>query len=463
MRAVPKRKASADAVHASLMPSACTLEEVATHNRSDPYWDKLWAPGSTANWVSGSMERTRVDIDPSRTNKRLMMERAEALRLLNINQGRAARLAGWSCLDSWRTLSAEQMAAMTGSLSYLDPRCSSVAASFSLDLTDIGKFPMATHRDVGLGRRVLYRPGTSNAFDDLIKPTLTWPEWVSVTGGYPWSHGGQYDRHNLLATEIALRAAEYLPVGAVLGEKFATVDLLAGSGLGKTVKKPDQRRADGIIIRPDGLRIAYELTATASASFESKVRRWAQILADRPLETSGLVIVFVAASHPERLSSGNDPRPEIYRRIAKVLKDFPGTGADSPAARIGVASWDEWFPARHELGEAFFSLEADFATTQGKGAQRWAPRQLFGDYAFTPWETFDATAVVDNAPVILATPHWMRTGDHTHLIGTPMSRAGEATPHPAPAKPGKVKGRPLGAGVGVAGDARLPVRLRLSS
>ncbi|MBP2216021.1 hypothetical protein H4V95_001212 [Arthrobacter sp. CAN_C5] len=91
------------------------------------------------------------------------------------------------------------------------------------------------------------------------------------------------------------------------------------------------------------------------------------------------------------------------------------------------------------------------------------PRQLFGDYAFTPWETFDATAIVDNAPAILATPYWMRTGDHTHLIGTPMSRAGEETPHPTPAKPDKVKGRPLGAGVGVVGDAKLPSRLRLGS
>ncbi|WP_209729316.1 hypothetical protein [Arthrobacter sp. CAN_C5] len=57
----------------------------------------------------------------------------------------------------------------------------------------------------------------------------------------------------------------------------------------------------------------------------------------------------------------------------------------------------------------------------------------------------------------------MRTGDHTHLIGTPMSRAGEETPHPTPAKPDKVKGRPLGAGVGVVGDAKLPSRLRLGS
>lgn len=463
MSAIPKRKAAADSVHASLMPSACTLNEVATHNRADPYWDKLWAPGSQANWSSGAMERDRVKVDPSRTNKRFMLDRPEAMRLLTSNHGRTARLAGWSCIDSWRTVSAEQISALTGFTTYLDPRCSNVAASYSLDLLDLGTYTFPTHRAAGMGRNVLYRPGTSDAFDSHIKPTLTWPEWVSVTGGYPWSHGGQYDRHNLLATELALRAAEYLPVGAVLGEKFATVDLLAGSGLGKTVKKPDQRRADGVIVRADGLRIAYELTATASASFESKVRRWAQILANRPLETSGLVIVFVAASHPERLSSGNDPRAEIYRRIAKVLKDFPGTGTDSPAARIGVASWNEWFPARHELGEAFFSLEADFATAPGKGAARWAPKQLFGDYAFTPWEAFDATAVIDNAPAILATPHWMRTGDHTHLIGTPMSRAGEDTPHPAPARPDKAKGRLLGAAIGAAGDARLPRRLRLGS
>jgi hypothetical protein len=312
------------------------------------------------------------------------------------------------------------------------------------------------------GPRHPYRPSNSDAFDKVITPTLTYPEWLSVTGGLPWSSGGQYDRHNMLAAELALRAAEYLPIGAVLGEKFASVDLLAGSGIGRKVKNPDNRRADGVIVRADGMRIAYELTAAASASFENKVRRWAKIISERPLETSGLAIVFIAAPHPDRTVTGRDPRGEIYRRLSKVLTEFPGVGKDSPAARIGVATWDEWLPARHEMSEEFFSLQADFALGTGRGAQKWVPRQLLGDYPFTPWETFDATAVVDNAPLIAATPHWLRKGDHTHLIGTPMSRANEEAPQPPPVRPELGPPLPLGAARGVSGDVKLPARLRIT-
>ncbi|MFD1212593.1 hypothetical protein ACFQ36_11150 [Arthrobacter sp. GCM10027362] len=64
-----------------------------------------------------------------------------------------------------------------------------------------------------------------------------------------------------------------------------------------------------------------------------------------------------------------------------------------------------------------------------------------GDYPFTPWETFDATAVIENAPLLAATPCWMRKGDHTRLIGSPSHRAGIEPIHKAPARPEKVKGR----------------------
>lgn len=460
---LPRRRSGGDAVHAELLDSACTLQDLAMPSRRDPYWDRLWSPGSQALWTDGEMSRHHRLAGLTRVNNRLMMNHEEALRLLTSNRGRAERQGLWGVVDSWRTVSAEQAAAFTGSHLLLDPNYSQVSASFAMDVIDIGSFANPLHMAPGLGRSSLYRPKGSDAFESTIKQTLTWPEWISVTGGYPWNGGGQYDRHNLLAAELALRAAEYLSIGALMGEKFSTVDLLAGSGLGKKIKDPDNRRADGTIIRRDGMSIAFELTATASGAFENKVRRWARVISERPLETSGLTIVFIAAPHPNRTRhSGIDPLQEIYRRLAKVLRDFPGTGKDSPAARIGVAAWDEWFPARHEMSEAFFGLTADFAlNTNAVGAERWTPRNLLTDYEFEPWRTFDATAVIDQAPLLTATPHWMRKGDHTHLIGTPMDRAGVSIPHPAPARPELHKGRPLGGGVGAAGDTQLPPRLRI--
>ena len=459
MSSTPRRR-EVEGIPASLIPSACPDEELSTPNRLDPYWDRLWAPGSQALWSTGSMARHR-SATGQRVNSRHLIPEEEALRLLTANRGRTDRLAFWSAVDSWRTVSAEQAAAITGSPLLLDPNYSSIAASFAIDVIDIGLFSGPGRTAPGMNRSTLFRPSNTEAFDKKITPTLTWPEWVTVTGGYPWSGGGQYDRHNLLATELGLRAAEYLPVGAVLGEKFSTVDLLAGTGLGKTVKNPDNRRADGTIVRPDGLRIAFEITATASKSLESKVRRWAQIITERPLETSGLTIVFVAAPHPDRpRSSSADPRHEIYRRVAAVLREFPGRGKDSPAARIGIAAWEEWFPARHELSDDFFDLNADFAVGDAPGAGRWQARSLL-NMDFHAWETFDATAVVEVSKLLGATPYWMRAGDHTHLIGSPLQRAGDTVPVPSPVRPEKTKGRALGEAVGNGGPAGLPPRLKI--
>lgn len=460
MSNTPTRR-TVEGVHAELIPSACPDDDLSTPGRLDPYWDRLWAPGSQALWSTGPMVRHRAATG-ARVNARHNIPEDEAHRLLAAGRGRAERLALWGAVDSWRTVSAEQAAAIAGSRLLLDPNYSSIAASFALDVLDIGLFAQLGKSAPGMNRSTLFRPSGTEAFEKKIAPTLTWPEWVSVTGGYPWNGGGQYDRHNLLATELGLRAAEYLDIGTVLGEKFSTVDLLAGTGLGKTVKKPDNRRADGTIVRKDGMRIAFELTATASKAFENKVRRWAQIISERPMETSGLTIVFIAAPHPDRpRASTQDPRHEIYRRMSQVLRDFPGRGKDSPAARIGIASWDEWFPARHELSEDFFSLKADFALKDAAGSGRWESRSMM-EMDFEPWESFDASAVVDVSKLLAATPHWLRTGDHTHQIGSPLDRAGESVPVPAPARPEKIKGRALGEAVGNGGPAGLPERLRIA-
>lgn len=34
---IPARRRDNEGLHASLLPSACTVDEVATHNRADPY------------------------------------------------------------------------------------------------------------------------------------------------------------------------------------------------------------------------------------------------------------------------------------------------------------------------------------------------------------------------------------------------------------------------------------------
>lgn len=456
----PFRREPEGVLHAEMIPSACPDPELAMDARRDPYWDRLWAPGSQAVWTTAAMARQRIADGTAALRKEMQLTSSEALEKLLHGYNWKEKLACWAVLDSWRTVTAEQMAAITGRSYLADENGSTVAASFALGLMDIGAFPnpLATRT---AQRAAVYRPGNAEAFD-VIAPRLTWPERLSVTGGQEWSNVGLHDRHNILATELCLRAAEYLPLGAVLGEKFATTELLAGSGLGKELKGTFNRRADGVLVREDGLRVAIELTASTGPAFQNKVRKWAELMTQRPLETSGLTVLFVAAPHPDRTAGGKDPRAGIYRTLAEVLRSFPGTGEDSPAARIGIANWEEWFPGRHLMSEAFFTLKADFALNDAKGPDKWASRELLGDYPFTPWETFDATAVIENAPLLAATPYWMRAGDHTQLIGSPSSRAGSRLVHKDPARPEKTKGRALGEAVGAAGKAQLPERLRIT-
>lgn len=462
MAIAPLRPINTNGIHAEMFHTANPYDNLAAHNRIDPYWDPLWAPGSTSLWATGDMARARKEQGLGRKRVRHVMPHEQAMSVLTSNRGRAERHTAWAVLQSWRTTSAEQLAAFTGSHYFLNPSYSQIDASFALGLLDIGTFASYVAPSAGASRYSLYRPGNTDSFNRFIEPTLTNPEWLSVTAGKPWSAGGQYDRHNLLATELGLRAAEYLRIGTVLGEQLSSVDLLAGAGLGKKLPKADNRRADGTIVRQDGMRIVFELTATASASFENKVRRWAELIAARPLETSGLMVVFIAAPHPDRpRNTSTDPRHAIYKKVAQVLRGFPGRGQDSPAARIGVAHWETWFPGRHLLSEAFLNLDADFAVNDATGPERWATRGMLTDYEFTPWHTFDATAILENSKLLAATPHWMRKGDHTPMIGSPMDRAGVKVPHPAPAKPQLSKGRPLGAAVGNGGDAKLPRRLRI--
>jgi hypothetical protein len=457
------RTRTVQAVHASKVPTRNGSEETNTAMRRDPYWDGLWTPGSQAAWNTRANMENRVGAEGVRVNATYLQDQDDAMRVLTSARNRQHRLNLWGVLDSWRTVTAEQAAAFTGCDSFIRPDTSAVAASFATGVLDIGSFPAALMQDPGLGRNSLYRPSNTDAFKTVITPTLTWPEWVQATAGKPWSSGGQYDRHNVLAAELALRVSEHLPIAGVLGEKLSSVELLAGSGIGKTLPKSDNRRGDGVIIRPDGMRIVMEMTATASASFKNKVRRWAKLLTERPLETSGLIVLFVVAPHPDRLATGRDPRKVVYDVIAEVLREFPGTSHDSAAARIGVVSWDQWFPARHMLSKEFFEMRCDFAMHPSeRGAGKWVSRSLLNEYPFTPWKGFDATAVLENQKLLGATPFWFRQGDHTHLIGTPAERAGLSIPTPPPGRPSKSAGATVGQPRGAAGAVTLPRRLRIT-
>ncbi len=442
-------------------------------DRLDPFWDGLWANGSTASWLSAELAERQVASGLGVLPRELAMDRDEAVRILGQSRTRGARLGVLGAVDQWRTVTVEQAAAITGWGQLASPSSKILAAAFTLGILDVGQFsnPMRPGRESGRAR--VLRPTRSHAFTDLLEPSLSWQEWVSVTGGSAWDFRRQYDRHNLLSTELGLRVAEFCEVGTVLGEKLSTADLLFWSGLGRAGVCPDKRAADLTLVRSDGLRIAVELTASAGPDFAGKVRRWGRALAGNSLASSGLVVLFVEAAPPGTGARASTRQravvEEVRKQVAKVVAEFPGSGGDRVASRIAVARWEDWFPGGHEVSPGFVSLDAVRPTgpprTPGGSESRWEPVSLLDpfDLVFEPHDPAGMTAVVGNAGMLLGVPHWLRSADRAPLLWPLlMEDAGfDELPVSPPSRVERFTGGRAALASGVPGLTTAPDRMRV--
>ena len=435
--------------------------------RLDPFWDGVWTNGSSAVWVSAELAERQVAAGLGVLPAHLSMTQDEALRVLSSARSRGARLSALGAVDQWRTLSAEQLAAMSGWPSLASSRSEVLAAAFTAGVLDVGEFANPLRRGAAAGRARLVRPTRSLNFVELLEPTMSYQEWVSVTGGSPWDFRRQYDRHNLLSTELGLRVAEFCEVGTVLGEKLSTADLLTWSGLGRAGECPDKRAADLTVVRADGLRVAVEVTASAGADFAGKVRRWAQALASNSLAASGLVVLFLEAAPP-----GNEARAsvrqrrvieEVQKQVSKVVMEFPGTAGDRVASRIAVARWEDWFPAAHQAADSFVTLDAVRPT--GPPGARWEPVSLLDpfDLEFAPHRPEQMTAVIENSSMLLGVPHWLRRAeDAPPLWPLLMEEAGlDELPMSPPSRPDRFTGTRAAFASGIPGLTTPPDRMRV--
>ena len=457
---------------ASDRPAGTPLHQLAAHpgvtpgfgaaDRLDPYWDGLWTNGTTASWVSNELAERQVASGLGVLPASLTMTAGRAEEVLGDTRLRGSRLAAFGAVDQWRTLSGQQLAALTGWKGLASPRSLFLSAAFTAGVLDVGQFSNPLRRGQETDRVRLVRPSRSTAFADLIDPHMSQQERVSVTAGSPWDFRRQYDRHNLLSAELGLRVAEFCEVGTVLGEKLSTADLLTWSGLGKTGECPDKGAADLTVVRADGLRLAVEMTASSGQDFAAKVRRWARVLSANSLAASGLVIVFVEAAPP-----GNGTRQSLYeqirKQVAKVVMEFPGTAGDRVASRVSVARWQDWFPASHQAREGFVSMDAVRPT--GPPGSRWEPVSLLDpfDMEFDPHRPEAMTAVVDNASMLLGVPHWLRHADRAPLLWPRLMEAAgmDELPTSPPSRITRFTGARSALAAGIPGLTTAPARMRI--
>ncbi|WIB65736.1 hypothetical protein [Curtobacterium sp. MCBD17_040] len=453
--------ASARVLRFDQMPSTCPTPEVATAARIDPFYAGLWAAGSQASWLSVDQAHAQQREGLGRLPAHLNLDRATALRRLTDAATLPKRLNAMATLDMWRTVTGEQAAALTGDTE-LAGKARAWTELFAAGVADTGIFSNGLYNTQGSSRGALYRPSRTTVFQQKVRPHLTYPEAVSVTGGYPWESGSQFDRHNLLAVELGLRAAEWCPgVGAVLGEKLSGFELLTHTGRADHTLGSTQAQADATIVRKDGLRIAVEMTASTGASFEAKVERWAKLLSHHRLADTGIVVVFVVAPRPDKTVAVKEVAVAVRKAVAKATRAYPGVNFDRTADRMFVAEWTSWFPAARQVDRAFMSLAA--YRPSGPADQLWRPALLLEPAVvpFTASDTTAAAAVLRNASMLRGVPHWLRTSDTPILWPQKVSELGyPGLPVPAASRPETYKGKPLGAGHGVSGATRPPKRLR---
>ena len=458
-------------LHLSRLRSRETDQRLSSQVRWDPYWhdDDPGIGGATPvadHALRRLLGRGWAAVEDLSSDDALR-------RLLTPNHSRTPypfrdHLATLGAVHSWHHCTAEQLAAFAGNHRLLAGR------AFPLLLAiRAGALQLQTVQHPGVRRGpwpvVFSLRGDDHLIQKAIEERLTPLEQHAITGGGTWSGGRTHVRHNVLATELGLRASEYLPgVEAVMGERYSSLDALAGSGA-RLNPVTTARAADMTLVCANGIHIAIEVTATAGANIQSKVDHWFETLDDptRSLEATGLIVIFLLAPKPgeQHKKAADHVRRKVHAAVLDAARRHH-VGAGVPTRlRVGVADWREWFPGPHLVSDAFLRLRANrpvrlwsddaVASVYRKPSDYvdvWAPADFLRDTS-EPIAGANASMLLSRVEALRLlgqTAHWyrdridVRALERTLLASSGITCAGEPS---------------LADGVGAARDARLPGRL----
>jgi len=107
--------AAAEAIPFAEMASACPSTSVDAAHRLDPYWFGLWTGGSQVSWTSRALAVRLADAGVGRLRRAdARVSPEQAMEAMCVPKLRARRCAVLAAIGLWRTLTAEQIAAIVG-------------------------------------------------------------------------------------------------------------------------------------------------------------------------------------------------------------------------------------------------------------------------------------------------------------------------------------------------------------
>lgn len=388
---------------AELVRDGVVLRGFGPGDRVDPYWGMIWPNsdgGPLIAWRSLRSEQAMAGAGvhtPARPGGRHHQPLTQDAAIALLNK-RRSRLITLGTVNLWRTITSQQLAAMTGQPGLASPRSEETSLLFDAGLVARGRFHYA-------GRALaefpeVFRPDTQADKADLRRH-LRYADWLGVTFGGPLMSGHQYNRHNLLATEISLRAAEICPLRSVLGEALAQWPRLFDSKL----RPNPHRSADALWVRNDGLKIAIEITATFTTATVKKIEQLAELLAR---DSSKSVVVLFVVAQPK-----DDHTGDVAKRLRRAIKKSSHSSRARILAevekRMAIVKWETWFPGPGLVSREFVPLRAKrYAAAQDD----WITVDLLDPYD-VPFEGAGSPEVEEtsrNLNDVFGTPWWCRTG-----------------------------------------------------
>lgn len=406
------------------LASRCPDPKLSGTRRIDPFYGRLWmdtSGGIAASWRSRqSAEDEESAGIGSMTVTEKRWSREDALDLL-LGSNRRRHLTVLASILHWRTATAEQLASIVGMRSLRGRVSPSLDLLWAAGLIQKGTF-VSNHRLPSA-----YRPSRTRIPPEWLK-CLTYEEWVGVTSGRATEWGSQYDRHNILATELSLRIAEWHDVVAVFGEALGSTVTMLGDGQSRS---GSQKMSDAVIVRPDGMIVAVEMTATTATAggFQNKTDSWAAVLANDTHRRIAVLFVDIA-------QRGSAETSKALRR--HVLRSATGS-MDAQLAdvheRMFITSWRSWFPSPGEVSERFLGLRA-IRPTGAMGdpdeESKWEDVSLIDPFSLVPGDDAGAgRALRRNVSAIWGVPWWLRTERPPDFGGILAERAWRVRESPA--------------------------------